>query len=284
MLDVIRGLEKYLSENIDCAVVTVIDTKGSTPARIGFKMLADSKGLVTGTVGGGSLEHFALSKCRELINSKEKYFTGVFSLNDNLNKNPKNKSAVNNKNIKINTLCGGEATLFFEVYQRSKTMHIFGAGHVSGYLIKYATELKYFVNVYDNREELLNEIPPSVLIKKHKTDLSKLDESIFKINDDDFIVVVTHNHINDLNVLEFLYKNFDNLKYIGMIGSIKKVTEGIEFLKHKIKSKINLKNLYAPIGIDIGGESPAEIALSIMAEIQAVNSGKKVSHLRIKNL
>ena len=284
MLDVVRALEKCLSENTACVVVTAIDIQGSTPAKTGFKMIAGTEGLIAGTVGGGSLELYALNKCRELIGKKEMYFTGVFDMNGSLKRTVKKNAVTKRKNIKLNTLCGGEVTLFFEVYKRNKTIHIFGAGHISRFLIKYASELKYYVSVYDNRENILNELPDTTLLRKHKTDLAELPElkeNIFNINDDDFIVVVTHNHLNDLNVIEYLYKNFKNLRYIGMIGSVKKVKEGTGYLQSKFKNKIDFDNLYAPIGINIGGETPAEIALSIMAEIQAVNSGRDADHLRI---
>ncbi len=285
MLDVVRALEKCLNENTACVVVTVIDAAGSTPAKVGFKMIADSAGIIAGTVGGGGLEHYALGKCRELIGTNEKFFTGVFNLNGSLKRKTKNSTGSKDINIKINSLCGGEVKLFFELYQRNKTIHIFGAGHVSRCLIKYASDLKYFVNVYDSRSEMLSEIPETAYINKQQCDLTKLPglkENVFNIKEEDFIVIVTHNHLNDLNVLEYLYKNFTNIRYVGMIGSAKKVKEGTEYLKGRLKTEINLTNLYAPIGINLGGETPSEIALSIMAEIQAVSFGKEAEHMRIK--
>ena len=285
MLDVVRELEKCLNENIACVVVTVIDITGSTPAKIGFKMIAGHDGIIAGTVGGGGLEYYALGKCTELIEKDEKFFTGVFDLNASLKRSAKKSTESKDKNIKINSLCGGEVKLFFEVFQRNKTIHIFGAGHVSRCLIKYASDLKYFVNVYDARSEMLTEIPETAFVKKHPCDLMKLsgfNKNDFNIKEEDFIIIVTHNHLNDLNVLEYLYNNYNNIRYIGMIGSAKKVKEGTEYLKSKLKAGINLNNLYAPIGINIGGETPAEIALSIMAEIQAVSFGKDANHLRIK--
>ncbi len=282
MLDVIRTLEKYMNENTACVVVTVTGVSGSTPAKTGFKMLVDSNGLVTGTVGGGGLEHYALKKCSELLQSGEKYYTGVFNLTGSPNSGPGETKTEGDKNIKIDALCGGEVTLFFEVYYRTKAIHIFGAGHVAKALINFAAELKYFVHVYDNRDEQLDQIPNSGLIKKHKTDLTSLNKNNVNISGSDFIVIVTHNHTNDLNVLEFLYGNYGSIRYIGMIGSVKKVKESTAIIKNKFKGDIKFDNLYAPIGLDIGGETPAEIALSIMVEIQSINSDKENNHLRIK--
>jgi len=283
MIEVIKALEKCLSENIPCVEVSIINISGSVPGKVGFKMLAGFDGRISGTVGGGSVELYALEKSKMLLRSNEKYLTEVVIMNDTLDKPKVKKQYENSKSVQIPSLCGGKLTLFFEVFQNNKSIHLFGAGHVSQYLIKYAGLLNYFVSVYDSRENILNEIPDSPGCKKFTYDLRNLQKEIknIVIKNDEPVIIITHNHLNDLDVLEFLYQNFKNLNYIGMIGSKRKVTEAIKYIKKKFGSRIKLSNLYAPIGIDIGGETAAEIALSIMAEIQAMNSGKNIQHLKL---
>ncbi len=283
MIEIIRSLENCLALNIPCVVVTVTEVKGSAPGKVGFKMLIGSNGRINGTIGGGSAELYAIEKSKELILSGKKFLTETLSMNESSESSNKRGKHTNGKNIMLNSLCGGEVTLFFEVYQKYRTIHLFGAGHVAQALTKAAIELNYFINIYDNREDILNEIADSTACRKIKTDLSGLPEAendIILIGKDDFIVIATHNHLNDFDVLEYLYKNYRGLKYIGMIGSKRKVAEGLAYIKKKFGEEIDLSNLYAPVGLDIGGETHSEIALSIIAEIQAVRYGKTINHLR----
>ena len=285
MIDVIKALEKCLSENTPCVEVSIINITGSVPGKVGFKMLAGPEGRIAGTIGGGSVELFALEKSKILLKSNEKFLTEEVILNGTLDKSKVKKQSVNPKSVQLQSLCGGKSTLFFEVFHSVKSIHIFGAGHISQCLIKYAELLNYFVSVYDNRKNILEEIPDCTRCKKFTYDLRNLQKE-FKniiIKNDDPVIILTHNHINDIDVLEFLYRNYKNLNYIGMIGSKRKVVEAVKYIKNKFRNKINLSNLFAPVGIDIGGETPAEIALSIMAEIQAINTGKKIKHLKLNN-
>ena len=96
-----------------------------------------------------------------------------------------------------------------------------------------------------------------------------------------FSVRVTQTHKHDLPMLEFLLQNYPDLKYIGMIGSKLKVNKCILFLKEKHGNDISLDNLYAPVGIDIGGDTPADISLAILTEMLAVINNKQVTHLRL---
>ena len=283
MIEVVKALEKCLSENTPCVEVSVINITGSVPGKVGFKMLAGLDGRIAGTIGGGSVELYAIKKSKMLLQSNEKYLTEEVVLNGTLDKSKIKRQNRSSRSVQLQSLCGGKSNLFFEVFQSYKSIHIFGAGHISQCLIKYAESLNYFVSVYDNRKNILDEIPDCNRCKKFNYDLRNLQKEIknIVIKNDDPVIIVTHNHINDIDVLNFLYKNYKNLNYIGMIGSKRKVIEAVKYIKSKFGNKINLSNLFAPIGIDIGGETPAEIALSIMAEIQAINSERKIKHLKL---
>ncbi len=285
MIEVVKALEKCLSENTPCVEVSIINITGSVPGKVGFKMLAGLDGRIAGTVGGGSVELYALGKSKILLKSNEKYLTEEVVLNGTLDKSKVKKQYSNPRSVQLQSLCGGKSTLFFEVFQSNKSIHIFGAGHISQCLIKYAELLNYFVSVYDSRKNIIDDIHGRPRCKKFTYDLRNLQKEIknIVIKNDDPVIIVTHNHMNDIDVLDFLYRNYKNLNYIGMIGSKRKVTEAVKFIKSKFGNKINLSNLFAPVGIDIGGETPSEIALSIMAEIQAINSDKKVKHLKLNN-
>jgi xanthine dehydrogenase accessory factor len=131
---------------------------------------------------------------------------------------------------------------------------------------------------------MLEEINDSLCNKKIYYDFSKLaatEKSSIPLDENAFALLVTHFHAHDLDVLKYLYKFYPGMKYIGMIGSTKKVKESISKLKATLKGNTSLENLYSPVGLDIGGETPNEIAIGIMAEIQSIIYKKEAKHFRL---
>ncbi len=285
MIEVFKALEERVKENKESVLVTIIEMKGSTPGKAGFKMLVGPEGRIAGTVGGGGVEFYAVNKSKEMLQNGRGNFTETLIMKDTLTGKENNNIEVKKDDkVEINALCGGEVTLFYELYKSSKTLYLFGAGHVGQAVAKLAFQLGYYVVVFDNRQNILDEIPGEACNQKKLVDLpnlSLIEKNHLALDEQSYTVILTHNHINDLQVLEFIYKNYPGMKYIGMIGSKRKVKEGISFIKKKFDSKLDLRNLYAPIGSEIGGDSPNEIALSIITEIQAISYGKQINHLRL---
>ncbi len=285
MNEIFEALTKRINENRAAVLVTIIEMKGSTPGKAGFKMIVGEDGRIAGTVGGGGVEFYAINKCKELLVSDQNNLLETLVMKDSLlGEKPGNLEVKKEKEIKINALCGGEVTLFFEVYKPAKVLYVFGAGHVGQAIIKLAKQMNFYIVVIDNRQNVLDEIPNELYNEKKYSDLPNLhtkEKKYLELNPDGYVIVVTHNHINDLQVLEYIYRNYPQQKFIGMIGSKRKVREGIAYIKKKFNGEIDLSNLYSPVGIDLGGDSPNEIALSVMAEIQAVAYNKKVNHLRL---
>jgi xanthine dehydrogenase accessory factor len=85
---------------------------------------------------------------------------------------------------------------------------------------------------------------------------------------DTFVVIVTQGHTHDELILREMARHTPPLPYIGMIGSLKKVAVAISLLKSEHAGTID--NIYAPIGLDIGGDTPGEIAVSIASELQGI--------------
>lgn len=282
MIEVFNALEKNIKENKYSVLVTIIDTIGSTPGKTGFKMLADAEGRIAGTVGGGSLEFYAIGKCKELIEADKNNLTESLLLRESLENEIKNEVIVkDSKKVEINAICGGEVTLFYEVYKPVKSVHIFGAGHVGKAVARIAKFSKYYVTLIDDREDILEEADSSIYDKCEIVTFSNLSEFSsckVEISKECFALVVTRNHVNDLNVLEYLYKHYPDLHYIGLIGSKKKVKESVELIRKRLGHSIKFDNLYAPVGLAIGGDSPEEIALGVMAEILAISNNKNAIH------
>lgn len=262
---VLVKLNEYLEKNETVAIVTIVEAENSTPRGVGSMMLVDGKGdILEGTIGGGVLEQKSKKDAVDCIKKRKS------SLIDyNLNIDSKTGNI-------LPMVCGGKVSIFIKVYSSREKLIIAGAGHVAEKIVKMANILGYSITVLDSREERLNEeLFPNV----ESLILGNIEENLKNIGIDDntFIIIATHGHKYDQNVLEAVLKS--NAKYIGMIGSKNKVKTTFNNLLEKGCTKEELLKVFTPIGLDLGGETPEEIALSIMSEIQAVKHGKDVPHL-----
>jgi xanthine dehydrogenase accessory factor len=170
-----------------------------------------------------------------------------------------------------------ELTAFINILKPQVTLVLVGAGNDAIPLVKMGEVIGWKVMVVDGRANYAN--------KKRFTSgcqvmVSKAEEifSSIEIDDQTMFVLMTHNYNYDLAVLRQLI--LLNARYIGILGSRNKLSRMIEELSAEgIDANKELSNVYSPVGLDIGAETPEEIALSIMAEIQAVLSGKGRNHL-----
>jgi xanthine dehydrogenase accessory factor len=144
------------------------------------------------------------------------------------------------------------------------TVFIFGAGHVSQQLAPLAKRVSFRVVVIDDREMFANRerFPEAdeVIVSEFENSFDHLT-----VDDSSYIVIVTRGHLYDGTVLEQAVKT--DVRYIGMIGSKKKIHTLYQNLMGKGISKETLDRVYAPIGLDINSETPEEIAVSIVAQL-----------------
>jgi xanthine dehydrogenase accessory factor len=144
------------------------------------------------------------------------------------------------------------------------TIYIFGGGHISEQLAPLAKKVHFKVVVVDDREMFANQnrFPEAdeVIVSEFEKCFDQLD-----IDDSSYIIIVTRGHLYDGFVLEQAVKT--NARYIGMIGSKKKIKTLYEILVKKGVSKETLNRVHAPIGLDINSETPEEIAVSIVAQL-----------------
>ena len=265
--EILAKLMEYMDKNLPVATVTIVKAEGSTPREVGACMLVDGDGnLLAGTIGGGMLEVRAIKdavKCIEEGKSKIiDYSLGL---------------PAESEEVLLPATCGGRVSLFVKVYNSKERLIIVGGGHVGQSLARLATYMGYDVSVLDSREEILasDNFPEGVNLV-----LGDMVESLKKMNIDShtYIVIATYAHMQDERALEAVIKS--NAKYIGMIGSKNKVRTCFDNLLKKGFTQENISKVYAPIGLNIGGETPEEISLSIMAEIQAVKYNKEVYHMK----
>ncbi len=273
------GTEELLSKMAELArggtpfvVATVVRTAGSTPRGTGAKMLVLADGSTVGTVGGGTLEHEVTKDALLAL------ATGESVLNEYKLRQPgadpaagADSSAGAHEERTLGMLCGGDAEVFLEVYGQSNQLLIIGAGHIGQKLAELGKALDFRVTVLDQRAEMVTrERFPGAdeLICAPPSDVARR----VSIGPGMAIVIVTHGHVHDKAALAAVLAS--PAAYIGMIGSKSKVRAVMGELRAEGADPALLERVHAPVGLDLGGQRPAEIALSILAQIVAEQYGR----------
>jgi xanthine dehydrogenase accessory factor len=256
--EVFAALGEALKHGEEVALVTIVAANGSTPQRVGAKMLVYADGRVLGTIGGGCYENEALWKAREALKTR-KAVTVKYELADDFAE-------------ESGLICGGQMEVFIEPIEPSPTVYIFGAGHVGQYVGRVAHEAGFRVHVVDDREKFANRerFPDAAEIV-----VDDIPDWLAKtaLPTSAYAVIVTRGHRHDLDALRALA--IKNLRYLGLIGSRAKVKRIYDVLAEDGTVAIEqLERVHAPIGLDIGAVTPQEIAVSIVAELIAVRRGK----------
>lgn len=288
MINLFRKLSERVKENRPSILITITRTRGATPGKTGFKILIGEEGRIAGTIGGGAVEFHAIDKCKELIKSNSTYYNEIIQLVDNdkgqgekVNlKKESDATLSGTTKIVLPAWCGGEVELFYEIYRNQNILYIFGAGHVGAAVSDLALRHGFYVELFDNRKDILDALPENSYSLKHLIEYPPAPFNC-QLDPKGSVLIVTQTHKHDLPMLDYLLKNYPDLKYIGMIGSKLKVKECILFLKEKYGKDISLNNLYAPVGIDIGGDTPSDISLAILTELFVVINNKQATHLRL---
>ncbi len=258
MIDIYEKLNEFKKDGLDAVIITVTSKEGMGPADVGKKLIINSNGEFFGTIGGGSIEHYAIEKAKALL-IERKSLSEKYVLSDQ-------NVELAKGDVKLNMACGGTATLFYEFVGPKQYVYIFGAGHCGYQLGKTLKQIGFHVVLVDNREELLKE-------KEDASDevvLSQFGDFVKqkKLRKNAYVVVCTPSHQYDFAVLDAIIETKYQPAYFGMLCSKAKIKEYLELAKKKY-GEVKLENFYSPIGLNIGGVSPEEIAVSISAEILA---------------
>ncbi|MCL4300975.1 MAG: XdhC family protein [Anaerolineae bacterium] len=241
MLNLLHELASALEKRQPVALVTIIEAKGATPGRPGFKLLMRADGSWLGNVGGGELEaRIRKAALETLIEGQPR--TVHYTLRE------EGQDA-------IGMLCGGEVTVFVEPFLPKPILLIVGGGHIGQPLAELGRVVGYEVQVVDVHPERANR--PQLAPESIPTGT--------------YVVLITEDHVTDEQALRAVLPA--PAAYIGIIGSLRKIRTIMEHVRADDFSEEQLSRVRAPIGLDLGGREPAEIALSILAEIEATRHG-----------
>src|SRR5262245_2916829 len=255
--EVFAAVADALDRGEPAALVTIVSTTGSTPQRVGAKMLVFADGRIVGTIGGGCYENDAFWKARDAIASRKPQLVH-YELSDDFAQ-------------ETGLICGGQMDVYIEPIEPSPELYVIGAGHVGFHLARLAHEVGFRVHVVDDREKFANaeRFPNAVEIVVEDIPAwiarTQLPAHAYS-------VIVTRGHTDDLDALRALAPR--DLRYLGLIGSRAKVARIYDALTDEQMPAELLTRVHAPIGLDIGAVTPQEIAVSILAELIAVKHGK----------
>jgi xanthine dehydrogenase accessory factor len=252
MSDLVDELIKVKAEGAAAVLVTVVETEGIDGIESGAKWLIRNGRVVSGTVGNAELEKVLIEQSAVRLNEERSKLEPVES-------------------------GSGKAEVFFEVMPAPPKLIVVGAGHIAVPLVKMARILDYYIVVIDDRMLFANRerFPDAdeVIVGDMAETVKGLD-----VTPSSYVVLITRGHAYDEPCLRELIHR--PAKYIGMIGSRRRIKACFERfrLEEKIAEEL-IQRVHAPIGLDIGTETPEEIALAILAEVVKVRRGGRAQSL-----
>lgn len=293
MAEILRGDEAVV-------LATVVEAKGSTPRETGAKMIVRRSGQIFGTIGGGAGEAKTIRAALNVFENGAKQIveidlttieaegvcggkmqillelwegeTSLALVNQILQNLENGKTAILatslNQQISPRLLAVNESppeNAFVERLESPPVLLIIGAGHVAVELAKIASNLDFEILLQDERSEWANkEKYPTVkefLTESVEIALEQIDDRKL------FVALLTRGYEYDLKALQTVLRGENPCIYLGMIGSERRVRMVFRELEQQGFSENQLAQIRAPIGLKIGALTPAEIAVSIAAEL-----------------
>jgi xanthine dehydrogenase accessory factor len=250
LLELTGAITAALDAHRGAALTTIVSVKGRPPVQAGAKMVLTSEGQRTGSLGDPVLDERVLEDLRDVMETRK-------------------------VQVKTYDLAPGQsAEIFFELFMPPPQLIVVGAGHIAVPLAAMGKMLDYQVIVIDDRATFANKTrfptADQIILGDYEESINNLD-----LTPSTFVVLVTRGHRHDVLSLRKVIQK--PLGYIGMIGSRRRVYAVLKLLKDEGVSIEHLAKVRAPIGIDIGARTPAEISICILAEIVSVWNGGKAT-------
>ncbi|HET9959361.1 MAG TPA: XdhC family protein [Polyangiaceae bacterium] len=262
MRAILQALSELLEQRRRGALATVVRTSGSVPQVAGARLLLRDDGTSFGTVGGGAIEHSVREALERVLATGRPELLQRDLAHD------------------LGMCCGGRMEVFVERVEPPPRLWLIGAGHVALATAPLARRVGFEVSVVDEREELNS----AVRFPDCELRLAEPSEVLRKASFTpfDWILIATHDHQLDEQSLHAALAT--SARYIGLVGSRRKVLRLVQRVALKSATPPSLERLFAPVGLDIGAVSPEEIAVSIVAELVAVRNSHPAPHLRTPEL
>lgn len=244
------------AEGSVCALATVVRADGSCPRASGARMLVRADESILGTVGGGRFESLVIEEALRCLRERTSILR-EFPLHEG---SPDSFGAI----------CGGTVAVFIEAIGARERIFVTGGGHVGEAMTALARHCGFYATLHDDRAGQGG--PPEDFVRS------------VAWTPGDALVIVNRNPELDRRALAAALRSPARPGYLGMIGSARKVRRVFGELREVGFSEAELASVQAPIGMDIGAETPAEIAVSILAQILQTLRGRTGGSLRAAKL
>lgn len=245
-------LSEFKKNQQPVALITVTKCLGSTPCVVGSRMIITSDKVLHGTIGGGKLEFLATEEAMTALR-ENRIIESSYTLGP-----------------EFEQCCGGKVEFIIEPMNQLPELYLFGAGHIGCEVAKILVDTPFKVKLIDTRKDWFKHL--------------KLDESIHccEVNTDDFktlrdavkwgkncyVLVMTPDHSIDFDIIAMSLQN--ETKFLGLIGSKTKRVRFNNMLIKDMNIKEGMSNVVCPIGLQVGGDTPKEIAIDIAAQLLKV--------------
>ncbi len=264
MLDVQETLLAHLRAGRTVVVATVVTSRGSTPRKVGAKMLVQESGAIDFTIGGGAFEALVIEDAKAAIRSGESIVKSYRFL-------PVGENATG-------MTCGGEVDVFLDVHRRAPRLVIFGGGHIARPLALLAKQTGMRVAVIDDRSAFANaeRFPDADEVVLAEGGYARAD---VPLEEDDHVVIVTRCHQTDEACLRLVLREDREPAFVGVVASKRKAKVLLARLLQEGAPRERLDTVRTPVGLDIGAQTPAESAGSILGEVLALQRGREAGFL-----
>ncbi len=258
MLERFPRLRELIEAREPFVCATIVDARGHVPQGPGAQVLVSPHGLIEGTVGGGEIEARVIAHAQKLLADEDP-------------RAPKNAFVTWNLQRDVDMSCGGEISLFFEVFFRHDwRITIFGAGHVAQKLVPLLLTFECRVTCIDSRAEWLERLPrsPKLIAKLVEGSDSRQAMALEadRVSEQDVLLVITQGHGHDAPILARLLARMQP-RFVGVIGSDVKGQALKRELQEGGLSREICDRIQCPVGLPLGSNDPAEIAVSIAAQL-----------------
>jgi xanthine dehydrogenase accessory factor len=249
----IKLLSTFKEKQQPVAFVTVTKCLGSTPCIVGSRMIITKDKVLHGTIGGGKLEFLATEEAMTALR-ENRIVESSYTLGP-----------------EFEQCCGGKVEFIIEPMNQSPELFLFGAGHIGCEIAKILVETPFNIHLIDSRPDWFENTTLDESIKCRQVDIDnfKTFRDVVKWGTNCYVLVLTHDHSIDFEIIAMALQN--ETKFLGLIGSKTKRVRFNNMLIHDMNIKEGMSNVVCPIGLQVGGDSPKEIAISVAAQLLEVH-------------
>lgn len=246
-------LNDYRMKGEAVALVTVTKCLGSTPCVVSSRMIVTKDKKIYGTIGGGKLEFKAIDEAIISIN-ENRIIESTYTLGP-----------------EFEQCCGGKVEFMIEPMNQSPEVFVFGAGHIGIEIARLLKDTPFNINLIDSRENLFDTLELEPYITTHAVKLNdfKTFKNAVNWSQNSYVLVLTHDHTIDFDIIAMALK--EETKFLGLIGSKTKRIRFHNMLIKEMGIEEGMNNVVCPIGLEIGGDTPKEIAISVVAQLLQVH-------------